>query len=117
MDDYAVVTLDGGTLSGDWYVSKTLVQYLTADLGNSGSSTIYLYRDVNTSGNYNREYISISSLSSAVYHPSSGSTSYLSGYTVSYSSLAAQFYRQASLFDPILVLLLGFLVIIRLVKK
>lgn len=117
MDDYAMVTLDGGSLSGDWYVSKALVQFLTSDLGNSGSSTIYLYRSLDSSGNYSREYISISSLGSAVYHPSSGNNSYINGYSVSYTSMAAQIYRQAYLFEPLLILLLGFLVVVRLVKK
>lgn len=117
MDDYAIVTLDGGSLSGDWYVSKALVQYLTSDLGNSGSTTIYLYRSLDSSNSYGREYISISSLGSPVYHPASGSNSYLSGYTVEYSSMAAQIYRSAPLFSPILILLLGILVIVRMVKK
>lgn len=116
MDDYAVITIEGGSLAGDWYIPKTLVQYLTQDLGNSGSSTINLYRDVQ-SGNTYREYISIGALSQAVYHPASGSSSYISGYTVAGYNFAAQVYRYSNLYSPLLILLLGFLVIVRLMKS
>ena len=116
MDDYAVITIEGGSLAGDWYIPKTLVQYLTEDLGNSGSSTINLYKSIQ-SGNTNREHISIGALSQAVYHPSSGTSSYISGYTVTGYNLPAQVYRYYNLYSPILILLLGFLVVVRLMKQ
>lgn len=116
MDDYATITIEGGSLAGDWYIPKTMVQYLTNDLGNSGSSTINLYRDVQ-SGNTYREYISIAALSQAVYHPSTGTSSYISGYTVTGYSLSAQVYRYSYIYSPLLILLLGFLVIVRLMKS
>lgn len=117
MDDYAVITLEGGTLAGDWYIAKTLVPYLTQDLGNSGSSTINLYRSTDTSGgSYSREYISISSLGSPVYHPVSGNSSYITGYTVSDWSLSAQVYRYSNLYDLILIFLLGFLALMKVVR-
>lgn len=116
MDDYATITIEGGSLAGDWYVPKNMVQFLTEDLGNSGSSTINLYRTIQ-SGNTYREYISIGALSQAVYHPASGTSSYISGYTVTGYSLSAQVYRYSNLYSPLLILLLGFLVIVRLIKS
>lgn len=115
MDDYAVITIEGGSLAGDWYIPKTLVQYITPDLGNSGSSSITLYRSIQ-SGNVSRERITISSLGQAQYYPVNGTSSYISGYTVTGYNLAAQVYRYDYLFSPLLILLLGFLAIVRLLK-
>lgn len=117
MDDYAVITIEGGTLSGDWYIAKTLVPFLTSDLGNSGSSTINLYRNIDSSGgSYSREYISISSLGSPVYHPASGNSSYISGYSVSNWSLSAQIYRYSNFYDLILIFILGFIALLKVVR-
>lgn len=65
MDGYSIVTIDGSSYSGDYYINDVQVKYLTDTLGNSGSNTIYLYKSI---GNKSSDYIRIDSLGLPYYY-------------------------------------------------
>lgn len=65
MDEYSIVTIDGGNYAGNYYINDVQVEYLTDSLGNSSNSTIYLYKSI---GDKSSDYIRIDSLGLPYYY-------------------------------------------------
>lgn len=65
MDGYSIVTIDGSSYAGDYYINDVQVKYLTDQLGNSSNNTIYLYKSI---GDKSSDYIRIDSLGLPYYY-------------------------------------------------
>lgn len=93
MDDACTITIEDGQYAGTYVTSCQTVEYITEDLCNAGSSTIYLYPAMRTGDS--TSYISIASLSHAVYRSSS---SYSGTYITDVSSVSfndrSNYYRE-----------------------
>lgn len=113
MDDYCTVTFTG-TKGGTYYVACSLVEYLNEELVNTGSSTIYLYKDILQGSSEDTITIAAGS------YPRYGS-----GYNYYYITNAdnvsfnnrAYFYRERGLVDIVLISLLVSINFIRLMVR
>ena len=65
MEGYSIVTIEGSSYAGYYYISDVFVKYLTDDLGNSSNNTIYLYKSI---GNKSSDYIRIDSMGLPYYY-------------------------------------------------
>lgn len=105
-DDVVIITINGQ----DWYVPANLVQYITADGINSGSTTITGYQSLaySTSSRYPR--ITFNSLSNPVVYTSAQNYQILQDPQVVFSNAA--YYQKALVYAPILELFLTGLIFI-----
>lgn len=116
MDSYSIVTITGTSYDGDWYIADNAVEYLTDDLGNSGTSSINLYK---TLDNNHYETITIPSIGVARYRNStSGYSSYVefTGASVSFNA-KAQFIRQKPILEIWLWIIIFVVCIVNLVRR
>lgn len=116
-DNVCQITIDGSK-PGDYYVPCNQVQYLSSNLVNTGSSTIYLYDSLDSS-NTRSAAITIPALSYP-YYISAGSYNtrvYITNITDVRYNLASQFYRLQGFQYQSVSLVLMFLVVLCLVFR
>lgn len=114
MSDYSTITFDGDQ-GGTYYVAADLVQYLSPDLFNNGSQTIYLYSDRTTHNNV----ITIYSLSYPRYRSGNNYSTYsyiTNAENVTFSDYG-NFAREKELISYVVLFIIGFYCLVRLFKK
>lgn len=112
MSEYSTVTFDGDQ-SGTYYIAVDMVQYLTSDLFNNGSNTIYLYKNQTT----HDESITIPSLSYPRYRTGNYNTyAYITNATNVRFSSPATYAKDSGMISMVAMSIICFCVLVRLFK-
>ena len=114
MEGYSIVTIEGSSYSGDYYISDVFVKYLTDDLGNSSNNTIYLYKSI---GNKSSDYIRIDSMGLPYYYRNKNyDYELVSGFTNIYFNPKAYLIRDFDLISLFMYCVISFYCLVRVFK-
>lgn len=114
MDGYSVVTIEGGSYAGSYYINDVQVEFLTDTLGNSSNNTIYLYKSI---GNKSSDYIRIDSLGLPYYYRNNSyDYELVSGFTDIFFNPKAYLIRDFDLVSLFMYCVISFYCLVRVFK-
>lgn len=114
MNDFIEITIDG-TYSGTYYVQANLVKYLTDKCINTGSTTIYLYSNID--GQDRSPYIVCETYRLPYYRSTGYQTTYINNISNTSYNAVGYFYRNYDLISLFVYFTLALASILSIFKR